>query len=167
MPTYINRTGQLITPVNTPSIPPNQEIQLEEYISLDEYPQIEKINDNPPFKYEQTFTGIKDPTNLYEVIYHFSSPFVFIVKDNLPCSDGDIVRLSIYGGDTDDQSMFVSMEHHEFVHETSTDQTGNPFNDWGFFQYPSGNQNHPFKFITFRISKINVIGSVDLYFKRI
>lgn len=170
MPTYLNRTGSIITPTRSNAITPNNPVELDYYISLHEEPHLEKISDLPEIavQFEPIFTDVNTTTTLYKILT-FSNRLLFQVKDgSTPCNDGDTVIITIFGGDTDNQSDWHDISEHTFTRKSYTDYDGNSIHTWGIYTYPNiedGVARHPFRFWTVAITQISVSGNIVLSYR--
>ena len=171
MPTYINRTGALITPTKSQPITVNTPTELDYYISLHEYPHLEKLSDSPSISnpFIEIFTDVNSTTSLYKILT-FSNRLSFQVQDgDTPCSDGDTVTITIFGGDTDNQSDWQYLAENTFTRRSFTDYDGNPIHLWGLYTYPDVSispSRHPYRFWTVAITSISVSGTITLSYRQ-
>ena len=169
MPTYTQSTGTVILPARTAAIPPNVQVELYEYISPHEYPDIQKITDTPPIKDNPIilFFDISRESNLSQ-IYTYISRMLFIVQDSsTPCVDGDSLTLTIIGGDTDTQSDFAVIQSLVFTRQSFTDYDGDAISIWTTNSYPDDIdiRTHYFKFWSVAVTAASLSGTVDISYK--
>jgi len=171
MPTYVNRSNQIITPLRSQQLRPNDTLELPYYLSLHEHPELEKLSDSPPISTQFTdiFTDINSTTNLSQ-IYTFSNRVHFKVIDGSTGSnsDGNTVTITIFGGDTDNQADWDYITTNTFTRQSYTDYDGNSIHLWDIFVYPdltSNPQRHPYRFWSVAVTSISVGGSITLLYR--
>lgn len=108
MPTYILNESK---PKSIQGITflPGQEIKLNRYLNLNDYPEVSKVSNSPEPLISQhlIFENITTITNMSPILTLDNRKCIEIFDGDSPGADGDIVDIRVFMGDTDDQSRFV------------------------------------------------------------
>ena len=168
-PTYLQNTGTIILPARTQAIPPNICIELGEYISPHEYPEVQKVANGVTYKNAPiALFSDKSGITLFSQIYTYISRMLFIVQDSsTPCVDGDSLTLTIVGGVTDSQLDFSILNSLVFTRQSFTDYDGDAISIWTTNSYPDDIdiRTHYFKFWSVAVTAASLSGTVDISYK--
>lgn len=177
MPTYVSNSNTRKSASGV-SFNPGQEVQLNRYLNLNDYPWLVKVSDLPEIKSQANliFSNASTATNMSS-IYTLDNKKIIEIRDGEGSNvDGDSVELRIFMGHTDDQADFVPYKDvMKFVRITQADVNGTKYPFWYPVNEASGGEDYeenlipdphwpvPYPFFSIAVVAASLGGSVNIY----
>ncbi len=179
MPTYRSNSNKTNSAFGI-MFRPREEIALQQYINLDDYPWLVKLSDNPPIKIQSklVFENFTDKTKM-SPIFTFGNKFTIEVRDgDVANTDDGIIDIRVFMGHTDNQVDFVPfLDRFRFRHITQQDVNGVEYPYW-FCSVEMTDQTYQenlipteywrsagYPFFSIAVVYTNITGSANVYLR--
>lgn len=169
MPTYQNRSGQLVT-VGDWSFSPGEKKPVHQYINVTDHPEIVKIDDLPPISnpFFILFPNIGGPSNMSRM-FHGRISLVLGVRDGtIGGQDNDIVEVTAFAGITDKVSEMLPVKTFKFTRKTWKDEAGNATSYWipeKDFRLAQQLVDSNYEIIAFQVTSFTGSGNINVLIK--
>ena len=168
MPTYQNRSGQMVT-VGDWSFSPGEKKQVNQYINIVDHPNIFKISEDPDIANDWAiiFSNLEMTSNMSRFI-HGRISLVVSIRDVTGCSDGDVIELVAFSGITDRVNEMVPVKTFTFTRKTCKDENGNATPYWfpkDGFRLSQQLIDSNYEMIAFQVTSFTGDGKVNVLIK--
>jgi len=169
MPTYYNSSSKTVG-AEYFQIPPYTNQPVMKYISLNEFPQLKKISDDPLINndFQIIFTNISNNTNSTP-IFTLNRRRVFRIDNSISeNSVDDQVKIQIFIGVNDNINEFIPFKEFTFICKQYKNQYGDSILLWqpqSTFYIDPVWIDMTVEFFCFQVSYIDIAGSINVLMK--